>query len=430
MNFVNIIQKKAKKSGLNRQEIDYVIKNIVYGKIPDYLITSWLMAFYINNCSLDEAYFLTLAMWKYSKKIDLTKLKTKYPIIDKHSTGGVGDKVTLILAPIIASLGVSVAKLSGKGLGFTGGTIDKLESIGCQTELTQKQMIKLLKENNLFVASQTRDIAPADKILYTLRDLTGTVDNYGLIASSILAKKFAIIGTHVFLDVKYGSGAFCQTYQQAKQLVKYLKYIAKKMERKLTIIISSMQQPLGKAIGNLIEIKEAIDFLSGNVANYPDLKKLIYEFAIKILVETKNISFLQAKKKIDFVIKSKKALNKFYLWIKKQKGIDLTKNDLPFNPKYRLLIKANKSGYLKWKSTAQIGNICKDLGAGRIKKADKIDFQAGIYLMKKIGDYVKVNEIIAIFYSSTVISIDTKQRFIDNIVLANEKYIVSPIVAK
>ena len=430
MNFVNIIQKKAKKSGLNRQEIDYVIKNIVYGKIPDYLITSWLMAFYINNCSLDEAYFLTLAMWKYSKKIDLTKLKTKYPIIDKHSTGGVGDKVTLILAPIIASLGVSVAKLSGKGLGFTGGTIDKLESIGCQTELTQKQMIKLLKENNLFVASQTRDIAPADKILYNLRDLTGTVDNYGLIASSILAKKFAIIGTHVFLDVKYGSGAFCQTYQQAKQLVKYLKYIAKKMERKLTIIISSMQQPLGKAIGNLIEIKEAIDFLSGNVANYPDLKKLIYEFAIKILVETKNISFLQAKKKIDFVIKSKKALNKFYLWIKKQKGIDLTKNDLPFNPKYRLLIKANKSGYLKWKSTAQIGNICKDLGAGRIKKADKIDFQAGIYLMKKIGDYVKVNEIIAIFYSSTVISIDTKQRFIDNIVLANEKYIVSPIVAK
>ena len=430
MNFVNIIQKKAKKSGLNRQEIDYVIKNIVYGKIPDYLITSWLMAFYINNCSLDEAYFLTLAMWKYSKKIDLTKLKTKYPIIDKHSTGGVGDKVTLILAPIIASLGISVAKLSGKGLGFTGGTIDKLESIGCQTELSQKQMIKLLKENNLFVASQTRDIAPADKILYNLRDLTGTVDNYGLIASSILAKKFAIIGTHVFLDVKYGSGAFCQTYQQAKQLVKYLKYIAKKMERKLTIIISSMQQPLGKAIGNLIEIKEAIDFLSGNVANYPDLKKLIYEFAIKILVETKNISFLQAKKKIDFVIKSKKALNKFYLWIKKQKGIDLTKNDLPFNPKYRLLIKANKSGYLKWKSTAQIGNICKDLGAGRIKKADKIDFQAGIYLMKKIGDYVKVNEIIAIFYSSTVISIDTKQRFIDNIVLANEKYIVSPIVAK
>ncbi|MBQ7749051.1 thymidine phosphorylase [bacterium] len=245
--------------------------------------------------------------------MDLTKLKTKYPIIDKHSTGGVGDKVTLILAPIIASLGISVAKLSGKGLGFTGGTIDKLESIGCQTELSQKQMIKLLKENNLFVASQTKDIAPADKILYNLRDLTGTVDNYGLIASSILAKKFAIIGTHVFLDVKYGSGAFCQTYQQAKQLVKYLKYIAKKMERKLTIIISSMQQPLGKAIGNLIEIKEAIDFLSGNVANYPDLKKLIYEFAIKILVETKNISFLQAKKKIDFVIRSKKALNKFYL---------------------------------------------------------------------------------------------------------------------
>ena len=411
MNFIDIIKKKARKNELNQQEIDYVIKNIVAGKIPDYLITAWLMAFYINNCNLNESYFLTLAMWKYSEKIDLTNLKIKQPIIDKHSTGGVGDKVTLILAPIIASLNISLAKLSGKGLGFTWGTIDKLQSIGCKTELSKQQMIKLLKENNLFVASQTSDIVPADKILYNLRDLTGTVDNYGLIASSILAKKFAILGTHVYLDVKYGSGAFCQTYQQAKQLVKYLKYIAKKMKRKLTIIISSMQQPLGKAIGNLIEIKEAIDFLSGNIDNYSDLKKLIYKFAIKILMETKKVSFQQAKEKINFAIESKKALNKFYLWIKKQGGIDLKKNKLPFNPKYKLLIKANKSGYLKFKSTAEIGNICRDLGGGRKKKNDKIDFQAGIYLVKKMGDYVKVGERIAMLCSSKLINNDIENNF-------------------
>lgn len=373
------------------------------------------MTFYINNCSLDEAYFLTLAMWKYGKKIDLTKLKIEQPIIDKHSTGGVGDKVTLILTPIIASLGISIAKLSGKSLGFTGGTIDKLQSIGCQTDFSQKQMIELLKRINIFVASQTEDIVPADKILYNLRDLTGTVDNYGLIASSILAKKFAILGTHVYLDVKYGSGAFCQTYQQAKQLVKYLKYIAKKMQRKLTIIISSMQQPLGKAIGNLIEIKEAIDFLLGNTDDYPDIKQLIYKFATKILMEIKKISLPKAHKEIDFVIKSKKALHKFYLWIKEQKGIDLSKKKLCFNPKYKSLIKANKSGYLKLKSTAQIGNICKDLGGGRLKKEDKIDFYAGVYLVKKFDDYVKIGDTIAILYSSKHIGNNIKQKFLNNI---------------
>ena len=319
MNFVSIIQKKAKKNELSGQEIDYVIKNIVDRKAPDYLITAWLMAFYINNCSLDEAYFLTLAMWKYGKKIDLTKLKIKQPIIDKHSTGGVGDKVTLILTPIIASLGISIAKISGKSLGFTGGTIDKLQSIGCQTDFSQKQMIELLKRINIFVASQTEDIVPADKILYNLRDLTGTVDNYGLIASSILAKKFAILGTHVYLDVKYGSGAFCQTYQQAKQLVKYLKYIAKKMQRKLTIIISSMQQPLGKAIGNLIEIKEAIDFLLGNTDDYPDIKQLIYKFATKILMEIKKYHHLEHIKKLILSLNQKKHYTNFICELKNKK---------------------------------------------------------------------------------------------------------------
>ena len=420
MDFISIIQKKAKKKELNRQEIDWVIKNIVDGKIPDYLITSWLMTLYINGCSLCEAYFLTLAMWKYSKKIDLIMLKLKYHPIDKHSTGGVGDKVTLILVPIITALGIPIAKLSGKGLGFTGGTIDKLQSIGCKTELSKPQMIKLLKQNNVFVASQTKNIVPADKILYNLRDLTGTVNNYGLIASSILAKKFSILGTHVYLDVKYGSGAFCQTSQQAKQLVKYLKYIAQKMHRKLTIIISSMHQPLGKAIGNLIEIKEAIDFLSGNTSKYLDIKKLIYEIATKILMETKKISFLQAKKEINFVIKSKEAVNKFYSWVKNQGGIDLKKNKLPFNPKYKLLIKANKSGYLKFKSVAQIGSICNDLGAGRKEKGDKIDFQAGIYLVKKLGDYVKTHETIAIFYSSKLINKKLKNIFLRNITFYNK----------
>ncbi|MCQ3907714.1 MAG: hypothetical protein MJ219_03085 [Mycoplasmoidaceae bacterium] len=224
-----------------------------------------------------------------------------------------GDKVSLILLPIIASLGLPVAKISGRGLGFTGGTIDKLESIGVKTALTKAEMIKQLKSHNIFITSQTTDIAPVDKVLYHLRDVTGTVGNYGLIASSVLSKKFAILGTHVFLDVKYGSGAFCPTYNEALKLVTYLRAIAKRMGRKLTIMISGMSQPLGRNIGNAIEVLEAQDFLSGNVDYTPDLKELIYKLASVIMMSYhKNLDKKEALKLINDAVMSGKALSKFY----------------------------------------------------------------------------------------------------------------------
>ncbi|MCQ3914761.1 MAG: hypothetical protein MJ201_03155 [Mycoplasmoidaceae bacterium] len=223
-----------------------------------------------------------------------------------------GDKVSLIALPIIASFGLSVAKISGRGLGFTGGTIDKLESVGVRTELDKKQMIRLLNKNQIFITTQTEDIAPVDKVLYHLRDVTGTVGDYGLIASSILSKKFAILGTHVFLDVKYGSGAFCPTYREAMKLVKFLKYIAKKMNRKLTIMVSGMNQPLGRCIGNAIEVLEAQDFLSGNVDYTPDLKTLIYQLISVVLRTYKHVNYQQALKLVDKQVKSGKALKKFY----------------------------------------------------------------------------------------------------------------------
>ncbi|XQP55613.1 MAG: thymidine phosphorylase [Mycoplasmoidaceae bacterium] len=403
MRIVDIIQKKVDRKRYTQEDFDAVIDGIVDKSIPDYLITTWLMAIYMNGLNIDEAYYLTKSMWEHSAYIDLTKHgKT---VIDKHSTGGIGDKVSLILLPIIASFGLSVAKISGRGLGFTGGTIDKLEAVGVKTELNKKQMLNLLNKHQIFITTQTEDIAPVDKVLYHLRDVTGTVGDYGLIASSILSKKFAILGTHVFLDVKYGSGAFCPTYFEALKLVKFLRGIAKRMGRKLTIIISGMNQPLGRCIGNAIEVLEAQDFLSGNVDYTPDLKQLIYKLAAVILRTYKDVSFKQAMKLVDKQVKSGKALEKFYEWISAQGGdIELLKTRKFFNPKYRYIIKAKRSGFLSFVSNSAVGMMSTKLGAGRILKTDKIDPQAGLWFHFKSGDRVKKGQAIVDCVSSKPIN--------------------------
>ena len=391
---VDIIHKKINHKQLNEEEIDYVIKGIVNKTIPDYLISAWLTAIYINDLSIDEVYYLTKSMWTHSIHIDLTKVGNN--IIDKHSTGGVGDKVSLILLPIIAASGIPVAKLSGRGLGFTGGTIDKLESIGVNTNLTRDQMINQLKKYKIFISGQTKDLVPADKTLYSLRDVTGTVKNYGLIASSILSKKFSIIGTHVFLDVKYGSGAFCKNYSEAKKLIKYLKAVAKKMNRKLTIIVSSMDQPLGRNIGNALEILEAQDFLSGDNNSAKDLKELIYKTAAIILMCNNNsLSYKDAYNKVDKIITSKAALNKFYEWLSIQgANINDLKKKKYFKPKYKFEFKSPRDGYLSFVSNEAIGMISVQLGAGRVLKTDKVDFQAGMIWNHKWGDKIKKDEIL------------------------------------
>lgn len=403
MRIVDIIQKKVNRKRYTQEDFDAVIDGVANKTIPDYLITTWLMAVYMNGLNCQEAYYLTKSMWEHSAYIDLTKHGKI--VIDKHSTGGIGDKVSLIALPIIASFGLSVAKISGRGLGFTGGTIDKLESVGVKTELDKNQMLKLLNKNQIFITTQTEDIAPVDKVLYHLRDVTGTVGDYGLIASSILSKKFAILGTHVFLDVKYGSGAFCPTYREAMKLVKFLKYIAKKMNRKLTIMVSGMNQPLGRCIGNAIEVLEAQDFLSGNVDYTPDLKTLIYQLISVVLRTYKHVTYQQALKLVDKQVKSGKALKKFYEWIVAQGGnLNLLKTRRFFNPKYRYIIKAKKSGYLSFVSNAAVGMMSTKLGAGRILKTDKIDPQAGLWFHFKSGDKVQKGEAIVDCVSSKPIN--------------------------
>lgn len=405
MQIVDIIQRKVKNQQMTQKEIEFIVKGVVDKTIPDYMITSWLMAVYINHLSKKEAYYLTKAMVSHGSHIDLSRFTSK-PLIDKHSTGGIGDKVTLIFGPLMASLGISVAKLSGRALGFTGGTIDKLESIGVNVNLTAKQMLAQLKKVGLFVAGQTKDIAPCDKVLYNLRDITGTVFDYGLIASSILSKKFSIYGTHVFLDVKCGSGAFCSDLASASKLIEYLEYIAKAMGRKLTMVVTNMNQPLGNSIGNAIEVKEAHNFLKGHYNDYPDLRDLIFNFAAIVLRTYKpKLTPLQAKAMVVDAIQSDRAVNKFYEWVKSQGGdVDALKDGSYFKPKYEYAIKATKEGYLRFTSISEIGMISNHLGAGRILKTDKIDMHAGLVLWKKYGDYFNKGDVLAMCYSSKPIN--------------------------
>ena len=400
MQTVDIIHKKINCKQLTEKEIDYIIKGIVDKTIPDYLITSWLTAIYIRGLSINEAYYLTKAMWTHSIHIDLTKVGQN--IIDKHSTGGVGDKVSLTLLPIVAAAGIPVAKLSGRGLGFTGGTIDKLESVGVNVNLTKQKMLDQLKKYKIFIAGQTNDLVPADKVLYSLRDVTGTVQNYGLIASSILSKKFSILGTHVFLDVKYGSGAFCKNYLEAKKLIKYLIEIAKRMKRKLTIFVTNMEQPLGRNVGNALEVLESQEFLDGDKNCAKDLKELIYKSAVIIfMANDKTLSYKTAYSKVEKIINSKAALNKFYEWLSIQgANVKPLKNKTYFKPKYEFHFKAPTNGYLSFTSNDAVGMVSVHLGAGRILKTDPVDFQAGMIWHHKWGDKVKKDEDLVTCYSS------------------------------
>ena len=400
MQTVDIIHKKINCKQLTEKEIDYIIKGIVDKTIPDYLITSWLTAIYIRGLSINEAYYLTKAMWTHSIHIDLTKVGQN--IIDKHSTGGVGDKVSLTLLPIVAAAGIPVAKLSGRGLGFTGGTIDKLESVGVNVNLTKQKMLDQSKKYKIFIAGQTNDLVPADKVLYSLRDVTGTIQNYGLIASSILSKKFSILGTHVFLDVKYGSGAFCKNYLEAKKLIKYLIEIAKRMKRKLTIFVTSMEQPLGRNVGNALEVLESQEFLDGDKNCAKDLKELIYKSAVIIfMANDKTLSYKTAYSKVEKIINSKAALNKFYEWLSIQgANVKPLKNKTYFKPKYEFHFKAPTNGYLSFTSNDAVGMVSVHLGAGRILKTDPVDFQAGMIWHHKWGDKVKKDDDLVTCYSS------------------------------
>lgn len=403
MNIIEIIEKKKNKKKLNFKEIDFFVQNYSQNKIPDYQISSLLMAIVINGMNLEEATNLTKSMIASGKTIDLSSIKGVK--VDKHSTGGVGDKVSLVLGPIIAACGGIFAKMSGRGLGHTGGTIDKLESIdGFSCFLSDEKFIELVKKTNISIIGQTDDLVPADKKIYALRDTSGTVNSIPLIAASIMSKKIATGADVILLDIKCGSGAFMKNQKKAEELAKWMIQIGKKMKKKIKVEITNMEQPLGKMIGNKNEVIEAMNTLQNK--GEKSFVDLIYSSSSILLIESKIAkNEKEAYQMIDNVLKNKLAFKKFIEMVKNQGGnIDKIQSKNWWKPKHSLDIIANKSGYLYLKNSMILGLVAMELGAGRKTKEDKIDNEAGIELKKVTNEKVEEGEVIIKLYSSKKIN--------------------------
>lgn len=399
MNIVNIIDKKRLKGELTKEEIDFFINEYTQGNIPDYQASSLLMAICINGMNSRETVDFTMAMANSGETLDLSDISED--IVDKHSTGGVGDKVTLILAPIIASLGIPVAKMSGRGLGITGGTIDKLESIpGYNVYLSTEQFKENVKKYGVSVIAQTGDLAPADKKLYALRDVTATVQSIPLIASSIMSKKIAAGAKHIVLDITCGKGAFMKDLNMARDLANIMTEIGRLSNRNTKCVITSMDQPLGFAIGNTLEIIEAINFLKGDMPK--DLKEVILELGSQMIKASRNGDDIEEnKRRILDAVESGIAFEKFKTLVSAQGGdVSYVEDVSKFEKaKYVLEFKSKYSGYIKEIDSYAIGEFCMDLGAGRKKKDDDINHKVGVILKKKIGDYVEVGDVLAVIHT-------------------------------
>lgn len=396
MNIIDIIEKKRDGQILNKEEIAYFIKAYTNGDIPDYQASALLMAIYFKGMNLEETIALTEEIIKSGDTLDLEGIEGT--IVDKHSSGGVGDKITIILGPIMAALGLKFGKMSGRGLGFTGGTIDKLESIeGFKTDLEYEEFLKLINGIGISITGQTGHLTPADKKLYALRDVTATVDIIPLIASSIMSKKLAVRSDALVLDVKVGEGAFMQSLEEAEKLAEEMLKIAKGFKRNTRVIISNMNQPLGKAVGNSVEIEESIEALKGNWSL--DIKEVVYALAIELLLMTgKAKDGVEAKNKIDEVIESGKALSKFKEMVESQGGnSDFIEKGKLGKAKFSKDVISEEEGYVASLNARTIGKASVALGAGRETLGAKISHSAGIILHKKVGDYVKKGELLAEF---------------------------------
>ena len=402
MRAVDLIQKKKEGAEHTREEIYFLVENYMNGNVEDYQMSAWLMAVCFKGLTDRETSYLTQSFIDSGDILDFSSISDC--IADKHSTGGVGDKVTLVLIPILASLGVYSAKLSGRGLGFTGGTIDKLESIpGFRVELTNEEFYSQIKKIKAAISSQSPNLTPADGKIYALRDVTATVDNKSLIAASVVSKKIASGANSIVLDVKYGSGAFLKKPREAQELGDLMMKIGRHLNRKIDVVISSMEQPLGTHIGNSLEVIEAIDFLKGYCA--PDLYEITLELAVKTLINC-NIAPNPkiATDMVKEVIKNGSALAKFAEIISAQGGDSKVINNYSlFNVgKNKTEIKALKSGFISRLKALDVAHCAKLLGAGRDKKSDKIDYGAGIVLIKKTGDFVKAGDTIMELYYNDV----------------------------
>ena len=399
MNFLDIIQKKKENKALSEEEIKFFIENYVKGEIPDYQVSAFLMAVYFNKLNLDETYYLTKAMIDSGDRVDLSEVPGSK--VDKHSTGGVGDTVTLVLGPLLASVGLVFAKMSGRGLGHTGGTLDKLESIpGFNINIGGKEFVEILKKSNIAVIGQTENIVPADKLLYALRDATATVDNVSLIASSILSKKIALGTDGLVLDVKVGSGAFMKDIPSAVELSELMVNLGKKFGRNTKAIITSMNEPLGDAIGNSLEVIEAINILKGKKSGH--LKEIALRIGSKLMImEGLAKTEDEARKVLEGKISDGSAIEKFKEMVELQGGDPSYIDDTDKFKKSSIIkdITSEETGFVKSIEAIEIGIASRDLGAGRHKKGDVLDLSAGIYLHKKVGDFVEKGEKIATIYT-------------------------------
>ncbi|POZ57450.1 Pyrimidine-nucleoside phosphorylase [Lysinibacillus sphaericus] len=405
MNMVQLFEKKKQGKELTQAEIQYFVEGYTTGAIPDYQASSLLMAIRLLGMTDEETFYLTKAMIESGDVIDLTSIEGFK--IDKHSTGGVGDKVTLIVTPIIASLGIPVAKFSGKGLGITGGTIDKLESIrGFKTELSSQEFIDNVNKHKIAVAGQTGNLVPADKKLYALRDVTGTVDSIPLIAASIMSKKIASGADGIVLDVKCGSGAFMKTEEEAKKLAEAMTAIGEKLGRKVVAHISDMDNPLGKMIGNKLEVVEAYALLKGRLEEtHADLLEeciIISSLMYQIAAGVDETTAVAAVKK---VLENGSAAAKFEEFIVAQGGdlADILQNDTT----HKVAVKAASEGVVASINALMIGEASVSLGAGRLTKESSLDYDAGIQLVAKKGDRVSADETIAYLYSNSEINEET-----------------------
>lgn len=396
MNTYELILKKRNKQGLSQKEIEFLISGYTAGEIPDYQISAFLMAAFLNGMDEKETFYLTKAMLESGQSIDLSFTKGKK--IDKHSSGGVGDKVSLILAPLVASCGVAVPMVSGRALGHTGGTLDKLESIpGFRTNLSQEEFKKNLSEIGVAIMGQTEEIAPADGKIYALRDVTATVDYIPFITASILSKKLALKSDAVLCDIKFGNGAFMRTEKEAIGLAKSLIKIGNKFKRRMVALITDMNEPLGEAVGNSLEVIETIQSLKGNFP--PDLKEVTFALSSYMLILAGRVkNFQQGIKLLEEQIRNGKALEKFKQMLQYQGGNLEIVNYYSLLPqsKIQMEVKSPKFGYVQSINTFEIGMIALELGAGRKTKEDKIDYGVGLLIKKKVGDLVKKGETLVI----------------------------------
>lgn len=400
MNFLELIKKKKCGDELSGEEIKFLVDGVTDATIPDYQLSAFLMAVCFTGMTPEETAALTAAMATSGETLDLTEFGELSA--DKHSTGGVGDKTTLIVAPTVAALGGMVAKMSGRALGHTGGTVDKLESIpGYNSELSPDEFKKQVRKIGIAVVGQSANFAPADKSMYALRDVTATVDSIPLIASSIMSKKIAAGSHNIVLDVKFGSGAFMQSIESARELAHNMVDIGRRCGRNIHAVLTDMDKPLGLAVGNILEVKEAIDVLRGRGPE--DLREVAVTLAGLLISMIRGISEDEGIDLARETLASGASYNKFREWISAQGG-DVRYIDLPEmfgEANVKFTVTAPHSGYITSMNTEAIGNISTTLGAGRITKDSKIDPHAGITILKKTGDQVKRGEDIAILHTST-----------------------------